>query len=128
MTLDYTCNLHLYTAIHLIFYKLRQQRRRQRNISQYQKTQKNHDLLRGLMGRNTWDERGKTRMWYGLNEWIAGGIRGEFMGYSVLSYDDEQSLDVMKLLSSSLLSFFMMLDLSTCYLFVRTWRVSISNS
>jgi len=70
------------------------------------------------MGRNTWDERGKTRMWYGLNEWIAGGIRGEFMGYSVPSYDDEQGLDVMKLLSSSLLSFFMMLDLSTYSVFV----------
>ena len=57
-------------------------------------------------------------MWCGLNEWIAGGIRGEFMGYSVLSYDDEQGLDVMKHLSSSLLSFFLTPDLSTCSLLV----------
>lgn len=36
----------------------------------------------------------------------------EFMGSSTLGYDDEQSLYAMKLLSSSLQSLFMMLDLS----------------
>jgi len=54
----------------------------------------------------------------GLLAASVGSTTWEFMGYSVLNYDDEQGLDVMKLLTSSLLSFFMMLDLSTCSLFV----------
>lgn len=64
-------------------------------------------FLARLMRRKTWYRRGTTHGCDVVWKWIAGGIRGS----RCLGYVDEQGLDVMKLLSSSLLFFVMMLDL-----------------
>ena len=115
MTLDYHMQPHFYFAIYLSFYTSRQQRRQGRNIHDAEiRKHKNIDYCEGdgeedlvLLRKNNRD-----MMWSDSGLQVAyDELHGLWADPDGAIYDDEQGLDVMKLLSSSLLSFFIMLDL-----------------